>query len=38
MKFLDSIVEAGENGSNVTCDFDYVEINITSIEGRKYCG
>jgi len=38
VKFLDSRIEIGEDDSNITCDFDYVNVTVESIGGRKYCG
>lgn len=38
VKFLDSRIEIGEDDSNITCDFDYVNITVESTGGRRYCG
>jgi len=31
-------IEAGEGGSNITCDFDYLNITITSTGSTIFCG
>ncbi|XP_078491180.1 uncharacterized protein LOC104266832 [Ciona intestinalis] len=37
-KIWDMSIEIGENDSNVTCDFDFLNVSITSIGWKKFCG
>nr|XP_039270909.1 fibropellin-3-like isoform X1 [Styela clava] len=37
-KMWDLVIEIGENDSNITCDFDYINITITSIGSKRFCG
>ncbi|XP_078489914.1 uncharacterized protein LOC108949521 [Ciona intestinalis] len=37
-KFWDLVIELGDGGSNSTCDYDYLEIDIESLGPTKYCG
>ncbi|XP_076804901.1 uncharacterized protein LOC143448867 [Clavelina lepadiformis] len=39
MKFWDMNIEPGDGGSNTTCEYDYVEVYITTMEeSRRFCG
>jgi len=38
VKIIDIAIELGERGSNVTCDYDYLEITLGSTGPTKYCG
>ena len=31
-------IEAGEGDSNITCDFDYINVTISSIGSKRFCG
>jgi len=37
-KFTDVAIEFGDNGSNTSCNYDYVNVSITSLGMRSFCG
>jgi len=38
MKFLDTKIQVGVGGSNESCEFDYIKIEIDSIDEKRICG
>jgi len=38
MKFLDAKIQVGVGGSNESCEFDYIKIEIDSIDEKRFCG
>ncbi|CAK8697931.1 unnamed protein product [Clavelina lepadiformis] len=37
-KFWDIVIEIGENNSNITCDYDFLNVSVTSVGSQLFCG